>query len=157
MQMYIFSGPIHTGKTTKLEKWIIKNPDVDGILMPVINGRRYLYFIAKGETHLLETEIENPESFEQIGKYKFQIAIFQKAQNYLLGLIDHLPSWIVIDEIGFLELNKLGFEPAVSTLISKLNSVKDVNILLVVRDYLKDEVMDFYKLDRNLVKDFFPE
>ena len=157
MQMYIFSDPIHSGKTTRLEQWIKKTPAVDGILTPVINGKRYIKFITSGEKYQLETDSQDAASFQKIGNYKFRTDIFQKAESYLINLIDNPPAWIVIDEIGFLELDGHGFEPAVSELIHRLDSAKDVHILIVVRDYLKEKVMDYYKLDTNEIFDFFPE
>jgi len=155
--MYIYSDPIHSGKTTRLEKWIKKTPGVDGILTLVRNDKRFLKFISGDELHPLETDSNDPECFQQIGKYKFRTDVFAKAQNYLLGLIDMNPAWIVIDEIGFLELDGCGFEPAVSRLIHDLDSAKDVNILLVVRNSLKEKVMNCFKLNLNTVRDYIPE
>ena len=157
MQMYIFSDPIHSGKTTRLEQWIKKTPAVDGLLTPVINGKRYIKFISSDEMYRMESDSHDSEFIEQIGKYKFRTDIFKKAENYLINLIDNPPAWIVIDEIGFLELDGHGFEPAVSELIHRLASAKDVHILIVVRDYLKEKVMDYYKLNTNEVFDFYPE
>lgn len=156
-QIYVYSDSIHSGKTTRLEAWIRIIQSVDGILMPVINNKRYIKYISTGEMHMLESDTIDPELVQQIGKYKFQTDIFEQAQNYLLSLIDKKLEWIIIDEIGFLELNKQGFEPAVSELIHRLKRKQDVNMLLVIRDYLKAKVFDYYKLDVNNIKDFEPE
>lgn len=156
-QIFVYSGPLHSGKTTRLEQWIKKTPAVDGILTPVIKDKRHIKFIKTGEMYQLETDSQDAAFFQQIGKYKFRTDVFQKARKFLINLIDNTPAWIVIDEIGFLELDGHGFEPVVSELIHKLDSAKDVHILIVVRDYLKEKVMDYYKLDANKVIDFILE
>ena len=156
-QIYIYSEPIHAGKTTRLNEWIANLPSVDGILAPVINGKRYIKYISSGDLYLLEADSDNPESFQQIGKYQFRTSVFQKAQNYLLNLIDNTPDWIIVDEIGFLELEGLGYEPAVSQIINSLQIKSNVNILLVIRDTLKDKVIDYYKLSSNAWIDFNPD
>jgi nucleoside-triphosphatase THEP1 len=155
--IFIFSGPIHSGKTTWLENWIKNAPTVDGILAPVINGRRHLKYILSGEIYLLETDSPNPESYLQIGNYKFLNSEFQKAKKYLLNLINNPPNRIIVDEIGFLELDGQGYEPAVSQLINNLDANSNVNIILVVRDTLKAKVIDYFKLDVNSIRDFIPE
>ena len=152
--MYIFSGPTHTGKTTLLEKWIDKMRSVDGILTPVKNNKRYIKYISSGEMYLLESNSNDSELMQQIGKYKFRTDLFEHAQKYLLSLVDKKPEWIIIDEIGFLELNKQGLEPGVSKLIQRLEGKRDVNLLLVIRNYLKEEVINYYKLNVNDIKDF---
>ncbi|MEJ2542537.1 MAG: nucleoside-triphosphatase [Calditrichaceae bacterium] len=156
-QIYVYSAPTHTGKTTRLESWISKIQSIDGILMPVINNKRYIKYISTGDLQQLESDSNNPDLVQTIGKYKFQTDVFEHAQNYLLSLIDKKLEWIIIDEIGFLELNGQGFEPAVTKLILDMNTKEATNILLVIRDYLKEDVLEYYKLDVNNIKDFESE
>ncbi|MBN1408495.1 MAG: hypothetical protein JW956_11930 [Calditrichaceae bacterium] len=156
-QIYVYSGPTHSGKTTRLENWIKKNEGVDGILMPVINNQRYVKSISSGKMLKLETDSNDHDLVQIIGKYKFRSEVFEHIQHYLLGLIDKNVKWIIVDEIGFLELNDQGFEPAVSQLIQKLETKQDVNLLLVIRDYLKEKVIDYYKLNGDSIKNFKPE
>jgi nucleoside-triphosphatase THEP1 len=156
-QIYIYSGPTHSGKTSRLETWIGKIQSIDGILMPTIDNKRYIKYIHTGEVELLETDTNNPDLVQRIGNYRFENEVFQKAQNYLLDLIHKRLEWIIIDEVGFLELDGQGFEPAVSKVIQEVETKQNINLLLVIRDYLKDQILDFYKLDKELVKDFQPE
>ena len=156
-KIFIYSGPIHSGKTTRLDKWSKQSPSVDGVLTLLINGKRHLKFISTGEMYLLESILSDIGLIEQIGKYKFLKSMFQKSHEYLLNLIQDSPKWIVIDEIGFLELRGMGFEPVVTHLIRDLNTKLDVNILLVVRDKLKENVIDYYNLDVNSIEEFNPE
>lgn len=153
-RIYIYSGPIHSGKTTRLEKWAERTQAVDGILAPLIDGKRHLKFLSEGKVYLLEADSSKTGSTIRIGDYIFLNSVFKKAREYVSNLVKNEPDWIVIDEIGFLELEGLGLEPAASNLIEKLKNKPDINILLVVRDYLKSDVIDYYKLDSDKVKDF---
>jgi nucleoside-triphosphatase THEP1 len=156
-QIFIYSGTIRSGKTTRLDNWIKKTSSVDGVLTPIINGKRYIKFVSTGKMSLLESDLSDASIVEQIGKYKFLKNTFHKSHEYLLRLIINPPKWIVIDEIGFLELDGMGFEPAVSQLMNKLKNKSDVNILLVVRDFLKDNVINYYKIKSDSWKDFNPD
>ena len=53
-KIFLLSGSIHTGKTTRLTEWIKNKKDVDGILQPVIDGKRHIKHISSGEIQLLE-------------------------------------------------------------------------------------------------------
>jgi len=156
-KIYIYSGAIRSGKTTRLDKWIKQTSGIDGVLTPIINGKRHLKFISIGKLYLLETNISDASKVEQIGEYKFLKRVFLKSHEYLLNLSQNTPDWIVIDEIGFLELDGMGFEPAVSQLINKLQTKSEVHILMVVRDFLKEKVIEYYKINSDSCKDFNPD
>lgn len=156
-QIYIYSGPIHSGKTTRLKNWAGKTASVDGVLAPVIEGQRYLKFISDETLQLLETDSTDAGIVQQIGKYKFLNSVFQKAQMYLLSLINLTPEWIVVDEIGYLEMAGKGLEPAVSQIINKLEIVKNVKIVLVIRDTLVEPALKYYKLDAHSTEVFNPD
>lgn len=156
-KIYLYSGPIHSGKTTRLESWIKQSPSADGIVTPVINGKRYLKYMSTSETHLLESDLSDINLIEQIGKYRFSKNEFRKSHKYLLNLINNTPKWIIIDEIGFLELDGRGFEPAISQLIYSLKNNPDVNIVLVIRETLTEKIIDYFKIDTNSWTVFNPD
>lgn len=145
-RIYLFSGEIKSGKTTMLEKWISENPGSDGILAPCINGKRYLKRIKSGETRLLESDEKNSgEELVNICCYNFLKKVFDWGRNEILNACKDNPKWLIIDEIGPLELKGEALEPTVSDI---LNSEKpeDVNIVLVVRKKLVEKVIEHYKL-----------
>lgn len=160
-KIYILSEAIHSGKTTQLQQWL-RNKDyqVSGILTPDKDGKRKLYDIARNEYHELEIEDELPEEeIEKIGKYRFGKAGFRKAQEILRRSIKENSEWMIVDEVGKLELdNKEGLEPALGEVIQfyREGNAKG-KLILVIRNYLLDEAVDVYGLNRDMLihKNFF--
>jgi hypothetical protein len=55
--IYLLTGTVHSGKTSKINKWIIYKSNVNGILQPAIDGRRYIkniYVIRKETPDLIQ-------------------------------------------------------------------------------------------------------
>jgi molybdopterin-guanine dinucleotide biosynthesis protein A len=73
---------------------------------------------------------------------------FHHARQLLSQSLQHQYSWTIADEIGKLELErKEGLEPAVSELVHHYKTGKATGkLLLVVRDYLLQEVIRHYAL-----------
>lgn len=159
--IYIYTQPVQSGKTTTLQQWLRKNNmRTAGILTPDNDGKRMLYDISRNEFHDLEMDDKYPaEESLLVGKYKFGKKGFETARKILLdGLKDH-PEWLIVDEVGTLELDdNTGLEPALTEVVNayKSDSVKG-SLILVVRDYLRDEVISRFGLsDSNtLHKSFF--
>jgi nucleoside-triphosphatase len=151
--IYIFSGAVQSGKTTRITRWIRNKTNVEGILQPVINGKRYLRQISSGETRLLEIQ---PDSDEEniicVGKYKFSGDIFAWARHQLLSAYQSNPEWLIIDEFGKLEIEGGGLEPAVSKILSDLIDHPNTNQVIIIRDYLVTDFLDKYKLTENDIK-----
>lgn len=144
--IYILTGEIKSGKTTRLEKWIAENPDSDGILAPCINGKRYLKRIKNGETKLLEYEGDDPEiELTKICNYNFLKSVFDWGHNELYNAFLQKPGWLIIDEIGPLELRGEALEPIVSKILNEQNS-GNTNIVLVIRKTLVEKVIEHFKL-----------
>lgn len=144
--IFIFSEPIRSGKTTLLMNFAFQNKNVRGILTPDISGLRKLFDIDKREFHDLET----PESdlAISIGKFHFSKAGFQKARQIILSS-DSNCDWLIIDEVGKLELEQeTGLEPSISSIIKKYKTGKsEGKLMLVVRDSLLEKCIDHYGLD----------
>ena len=151
--IYIFSGAVQSGKTTRITEWIRNKTNVDGILQPVINGKRYLRQISSGETRLLEIQ---PDSDEEniicVGKYKFSGDVFTRARSHLLSAFNGNTEWLIIDEFGKLEIEGRGLEPAVSKILNDLSDHPNTNPVIIIRDYLVTDFLDKYKLTENNIK-----
>jgi nucleoside-triphosphatase THEP1 len=76
-----------------------------------------------------------------IGKYKFSISSFNEITNYTLKSLDSKPDFVVLDEIGPLELKGLGFDELLKSLLSS-----DSNLILVIRNTLLEEIIQHYHL-----------
>lgn len=147
-QIYIYSGPIHSGKTTRLAEWAAQQKNIDGILAPMQKGKRYLKRIASGEIRQLEPDESsmNPVDIYTIGKFSFSKSVFQWAADALQEATYKPLNWLVIDEIGFLELDGQGLEPAVKKTLALNRSVGPKNILIVVREKLVEKIITHYDL-----------
>ena len=143
--IYLFTGAIKSGKTSRLEKWINENPGADGILAPVIGGKRHLVRIKTGEKKLLEYSGDDPgEKLTSICNYNFLDTVFDWGKEELYNAVLMKPRWLIVDEIGPLELKGLALEPTISRIINE--NKFDVNIVLVVRKMLVEKVIGHYSL-----------
>ena len=146
-KLQILTGPVHSDKTTKLMQWAATQKNIDGIFQPVIDGKRFIYNIGSRTLKILEaTETLPSEELIIIGKYKFRKNVFDWAQNILLDCLDKKLNWLIIDEIGPLELGGKGLEPAISKIFEQIDKFNG-NILCVVRDTILEKFVEHYKLE----------
>jgi nucleoside-triphosphatase len=143
MNVIIFSGPVHSGKTTALQQWSSNRKDVGGILMPDIDGtRKFLNIQAKD---IFDAGCKFPEKCNEalvsIGPYHFYESAFEQANNILKSTSKEL-KFIIIDEIGKLELQQKGLYEGTRYLLNNSSQ----NIILVVRDSLVKGVVTSFHL-----------
>lgn len=139
-KIILFSGPIHSGKTTRLQKFIA-DKNCDGIVAPLNDGKRYIQRIKTGEIKPLETESEDAIV---IGKYKFSKHVFDWSRKQLQESLKSKIDFLVIDEIGKLELKDEGYEPILSTVVEQFKNQEDFDLVLVVRESLLQRVIQKY-------------
>ncbi|MBD3226460.1 MAG: hypothetical protein GF313_17155 [Caldithrix sp.] len=149
--VYMLTGPTGSGKTTCLKQWIAdhKHKNMAGILCPVIDGNRYLLDISSGYRKQLELKREPSEETPaaiQVGRFHFDETVFSWARQKLLIQRRQEPAWLIIDEVGPLELRAQGLEPAVSQVIQDADFRLRVPVLIVVRHSLKDRVINHLKI-----------
>lgn len=145
--LYILSGPIRTGKSTKLLKWSESKKSVAGILQYELNGNRVIRNISSGEVLILEAENLKKSKIIKVGKFLFNKDVFRWAQKQIKQSFQEKPDWLIIDEYGKLELDNKGLEPAISEVIKKSKSQDDTKIILVIREYLKNEFLKKFELE----------
>lgn len=141
-KIILFSGPIHSGKTTRLQKFIA-DKNCDGIIAPIKDGKRYIQRIKTSEIRLLEAESEDAIV---IGKYKFSKETMEWAKQQIEESLQNNIDYLVIDEVGKLEMVDQGYEPVVSFVVDKFKKKNSFDLILVVRESLVDEVIEKYKL-----------
>jgi len=148
--VYILSQPVQTGKTSALMQWIRTQESAAGILTPDVNGKRMLYDIASGSYS--EFESDEKEALE-IGKFRFSKTAFAKAQQLLLQAATRSPAWLIVDEVGKLELMKnSGLEPAISQLTAMYSQGKNNSrLLLVIRESLLKDAISHYQLGHAVI------
>lgn len=157
--IYIFSAPVQRGKTTLLMNWVKQQSNVCGILTPEIEGKRKLYDIAAETYHELESDNSIvSEEIISVGRFHFYKNAFARAQEILLQSVKQNPEWLVIDEVGKLELyEQKGLEPTVTHLIENYKIKKSSGkLLLIIRDTLLNECIEHYGLqDATILKKVF--
>ena len=142
----ILTGKIKTGKTTRLMRWAASQKNIDGIFQPVIDDKRFVYHI--GSRTLKPLETSETENITSIGKYNFSNETFAWSQKILSEYAAKNLDWIIVDEIGPLELQGKGLEPAVSKLLSDRENIK-AQILCVVRDSILEKFIEHYCLQND--------
>lgn len=149
MNIYVYTGPVKSGKTTKLMQWASDQKNIDGIFQPVVDEKRYIYQIGSRTLKLLESTEEHPNNeIVSIGKYKFLKSTFDWSQNILIDCLNKKLDWLIIDEIGPLEMDGKGLEPAVSKILNNRTNDK-TKILCVVRKEILEKFITNYNLQNS--------
>ena len=148
--IYILTGVIRTGKTTTLLDWSKTRNDVDGLLCPADEvGRRYFLKVKSKEEIELEVEVDSEVSKEiiTIGNFNFLNSAFKKANDYLVSIASQSEKqYLIIDELGKLELKNEGLHLSAEILIQKYMKDEKQHLILVIRDYLLDAVLKHYHI-----------
>ncbi|MBK8785340.1 MAG: hypothetical protein IPN43_02320 [Chitinophagaceae bacterium] len=149
MSIYIFSRPVHSGKTTELLQWCNQQKNIAGILMPDINGSRKILDLQTKNMFDIEcTDATNTkELLTAVGRFHFYTASFEKAHAIVLAALNQTPGWLVIDEAGKLELDRKGFYDSIVKTVEIYNNDNAAgNLLITVRESLCKEVISFFKI-----------
>jgi nucleoside-triphosphatase THEP1 len=130
--IFLITGEIQTGKTTRLLNWAATNTAIAGLLTPVAaDGKRRFYDVVNRS--FFDMEAKAGEQALAVGRFSFSASAFEKA-NLLLQTYLQQPHWkyLLIDEIGPLELKQeLGFYPTLQYLLTAAHL--PCNIAIVVR------------------------
>ena len=150
MSIVIFSRAIRSGKTTELRQWCATKKNVAGILMPDLNGSRKILDIAT--QNVFDIACAEPQNTTQvlinIGRFYFYEHAFEQANRILLSALQAKPQWLVVDEVGKLELDNKGFYESLQQIIPYYQQNKAVgNLLLVVRDSLLEQVKQKFSIN----------
>lgn len=138
--IYILAGKLHSGKTLSLLHWVQNRNDVYGILSPVMNGKRFFQDVSTKKIFLMESEADEKEVLE-VGKYMFSKSAFLRAEKIILSALKQKAGWLIIDEIGPLELKGEGLDGVLKQVLSKNSQLK---ILLVIREHLLEDITAYF-------------
>jgi nucleoside-triphosphatase THEP1 len=138
---YILTGPVRSGKTTALTEWSASR-DVGGVLSPDGNGGRVFLDLMTGREE--EMEANDPSADDLlVGRFRFRKAAFDFAKAGLERASQAQKDYIVVDEVGPLELQGLGLDTAVKGLLKR---DKAHAVIVVVREGLVEAVVNHYDL-----------
>lgn len=143
--IYILAGDIRSGKTSALKEWVPTWDNVKGILCPDNEeDRKYLYNIETKEQFPLEVP-EKSDKTVSVGKFHFLEDSFKIANFLLIKTFEAYDfEFLVLDELGKLELKGEGIHTATQYIIDNYESNDAKNLLLVVRTHLVKEVIAHY-------------
>jgi nucleoside-triphosphatase len=148
MSIVLFSRPIHSGKTTALLQCCDGQKDIQGILMPDIDGSRKILDI--GTKEIFDIQCADPvhttEQITTVGKFHFYTAAFEKANRILLDASKLDPEWLIIDEAGKLELEGKGFYEALRKIIPLYDKAGKSKLVITVRDFLCEDVIRLFRI-----------
>lgn len=147
--IHILSAPIRSGKTTALMAWTQQQASMAGFLTPDLGMIRQLYRLDTQTFHPFQAEPPLPAvDLVSVGRFHFYASAFRQAQDWLRQALLHPPDWLVVDELGKLELKGRGFEPALGEVIRayQTSEFAHLNLLLVVRDSLYEVALQHYQL-----------
>jgi nucleoside-triphosphatase THEP1 len=144
--IFIFSRPIRTGKTTELTDWINGKDKVAGFLTPDLDNIRMLYDIQTKKYYAMQLHEESKEESISVGKFLFSKKAFGHAKNLLSNTA---ADWLIIDEAGKLEIEQgTGLEPELSDTIEFFKRNDSAGkLILVIRDTLIEKAIKKYDLE----------
>lgn len=143
--IYILTGAIQSGKTSSLLQCCTGKEDWYGILTPVVAGKRVFMNVQTKEQFAMEAT-DGEEDIITVGKYVFNKNNFNKAVQIIRNAIE-TKGWLVIDEIGPLELRGEGF----CKVLKEVLAVRQEKIILVVREGLAEQVKVHFNIKEVLI------
>lgn len=103
----------------------VEHPHVSGIAMPDVKGIRHFYDFATQNTYRVEADEQHGnDEIIQVGRFMFLAEAFQKANQALKAASDETQGWVVIDEVGKLELQNSGLHEGLEKILSTKYKVK---------------------------------
>lgn len=143
----VLSDDIQTGKSTRLLRWVEKNPDFKGFITPRKGGKMVFYAIE--ERLWLPYQMDDSQDDTlRVGRYHLSEKTISKASELIREFADYPSGHFLIDEIGSLEIyHHKGLEPAFSQLLKKFSSHPDgfnATVMVVVRKTLLDAFQEKY-------------
>lgn len=151
--LILFTAPVQAGKTTWLMHWAKDKPRLGGFLTPDVEGLRYLYTLRDRRLHPFQLTDSaaanmNPAEVISVGRFHFAAPAFELARQTLQEDSRRDCDWLLVDEIGRLELAGAGLEPAAGEAIRRYQRGEaQGRLLLVVREPLLEAVVEYYRLE----------
>ena len=153
MKTYCFSGPIRSAKTTRLAVWAASQPHAAGLLMPDAPEGRLFRDVATGVEWPTAASVEDDNPLA-IGRFSFSRAAFAQAETTLLAAAANPATrWLLVDEVGPLELRGAGLAPALRQVLETAPAA-GFDVVLVVREGLRAAVAEAFDISEFLVFDF---
>ena len=145
--IYILSDHIETGKTNALLKWSEGRKDTFGILTPRNeNNNRYILDVHTKDSFKMQTDLATADTIS-VGRYYFLKFAFKIGNSILKKALKNKKSgYIIIDELGKLELQSDGFHEAATLAIKTTINNNALHLILIIRTTLLPEIIEKYNV-----------
>ena len=174
-KIFLCSAPKGSGKTTRLFDFVQRQRKIGkrvvGVLQPNRDGVRHIVTLSNDNSYALEinhhthtqshthNDSHSPNKVLHTPCFTFDDNMMRIARQELHTATRTMPHWVIIDEIGPLEIRKhQGYEPAFTTLLHSIqdtqNAFTGVRVVVVVRPKLKQEFLKHYKINPKMVGTF---
>lgn len=152
--IYIITGAIESGKTKALNDWAKDRDDVYGILTPNNElGSRYLMDLSTQERYPMQAKTQDNMTIS-VGRYHFYRSAFTKGDHIIEEALSSMEKgYIVIDELGKLELKNKGFYKVARSVIDATQNNPNLHSVLVIRSYLLEDMKDHFDIMRSELMD----
>jgi nucleoside-triphosphatase THEP1 len=149
--IYILSDAVHSGKSTLLLQLCKFKKSVTGFICADIDSLRHIIDIENNQTYPFQKSMSDNANDVMIGNYIFDNNGFITGQKIINSLLLTQKEFIIIDEIGKLELAEQGFEPELGRFLNQTYLLHHKTIVLVIRDYLLERCIAKYNLQQAVV------
>lgn len=145
--IYILSDLIETGKTNALLKWSEDRKDTYGILTPRNkNNNRYILDVDTKACFEMQTDLTTADVIS-VGRYHFLKNAFKTGNDIIKKVLKNNKSgYIIIDELGKLELQSEGFHDAASLAINATLNNNALHLILIIRTSLLLNMIKKYNM-----------
>jgi nucleoside-triphosphatase THEP1 len=154
LTIHLLTGPIRSGKTTRLAAWAAATPGAAGLLMPDTARGRQFWDVSTGFAWPTAARLGELHPLT-IGRFQFSAAAFAWAGAALRGAATNpATQWLMADEIGPLELRGEGLAAALRDVLALPQPPP--NLVLVVRETLVEQVVAAFNLRQWPIRAFYP-
>ncbi len=146
--IYVLSDDIESGKSHALMKWLEGRTDVHGVLSPRNDQmERYFLDVKTRESFAMQGDADH-DAVISVGRYTFLKAAFDKANSIIeKATKDNDTGFVLIDELGKLELRSEGLHESAVMAIDKAMHHKALHVLLVIRTTLLNVLLRKYTIE----------
>jgi nucleoside-triphosphatase THEP1 len=144
--VFILTGAIGTGKTTRLIDWALNQKKLKGIATPVIRDKRMFFDFETQAVFPMEIT-EGELDVLEVGRYRFSAKAFRNAISIVEAASMTDIDFLVIDEIGPMEMRGEGFDKIVKKILKK--EKRNFNLVLVIRESIFKNVILNYNIQEH--------
>jgi nucleoside-triphosphatase THEP1 len=145
----ILTGPIQSGKSTFLKDIILSTDKrhISGFLTLRMPGFEKALWDIENDDHYPFFMDSIYENSVPIGRFFINKSTLEIGSEIICRFLLQSKDILIVDELGKLEIQDKGFHQAFKTMLEDISHHKSKKVLIVVRDYCLDQIIDKYKIN----------